>query len=96
MKVIDEAKWAKVKEQNTDPYGARVVKFAEDWANYMEEVLDKAPQPLTPAEFKVLSTACSKRANYDGITGFMYVIARDLLVKGWVHGAALKDATRSA
>lgn len=82
------------KAKNTqDRYSARVVSYAEDWANLMEKRL---PEGATLAEAIGLMVKddfaknTSHEADTDGITGFMYGCAVSVLAHFWVHGEALR------
>jgi len=76
--------WQQAVDANPDPYGRRVIVFAEEWARLMEGALrcgDTIPN-------------CAERlcrvADYDGITGFMYGCAVSILAQVWEHGEALR------
>lgn len=71
------------KQKNKDPYGARCVSYAEEWARLMQvRMKDK---PLAEVYDKA-----SHDADYDGITGFMYGMAVNILSKCWRHGEELR------
>lgn len=84
MELKDAAGWEKAKAANTDPYGGRVMSYAEDWANLMEarmaagETIKQCAQPT------------SREADTDGITGFMYGAAVSTLAQVWAHGDELR------
>lgn len=84
IKAGREAEYAAYKANNTDPYGGRVVSYGEDWANSMESLMDGG-KPLTE-----IAQACSRQADTDGITGFMYGCAVSALAHFWEHGEALR------
>lgn len=73
-----------MKAVNIDPYGARILSYAEDWANYMERDM-AAGKPLEEC-----AKASSHEADTDGITGFMYGAAVDVLAHAWEYGDALR------
>lgn len=84
MRVSNEKAWTRWVEANTDPYGARVISYARDWAELMEGAIDKG---------KVLQDVAketSHDADYDGITGFMYGAAVRVLFECWEHGEDLR------
>lgn len=84
MQLKDEAGWLKTKALNTDPYGGRVISYAEDWANFMERDMAAGKKLEDCAE------ATSHEADTDGITGFMYGAAVSTLAAVWKHGEALR------
>lgn len=79
--------WEQAATNNQDPLGARVMKFAHDWAVLMEARMAEGESLPDVIE------ECGRIADYDGITGFMYACAKSLLVQAWEHGAALQEAT---
>ncbi len=84
MELKDAKGWAKAKAANTDPYGGRVMSYAEDWANFMEREISNGK---TIAE---CAQATSREADTDGITGFMYGAAVSMLAHVWAHGEELR------
>lgn len=84
MELTDVAGWAKAKENNTDPYGTRILSYAEDWADLMEARMAKGETLASCAQ------ATSREADTDGISGFMYGAAVFMLSQAWVHGDALR------
>lgn len=84
MQVKDTETWAMGKANNTDPYGARIYSYAEDWANFMEREMAKGATVAECAE------ATSREADTDGITGFMYGAAVATLAHVWAHGEELR------
>ena len=38
MEITDTEAWEQIKKANGDPYGSRIVSYAEAWANLMETV----------------------------------------------------------
>lgn len=84
MKIRNQEDWKKGLANNTDPYGARVYSYAEDWANLMEEKMAEGV-PLTEC-----AKETSHKADTDGITGFMYGAAVSVLAHCWEYGEALR------
>ncbi len=83
---------AQFKTNNKSSYGARVVTYAEDWARMMQ----KETASGKALEDVVKST--SRKADYDGITGYMYDFAVAILAQCWKHGNQLRvhhDSKRS-
>lgn len=69
---------------NQDPYGNRCYTYAVDWAELMEKAMDEGK---TIAE---VAKATSHEADTDGITGFMYGMAVNILAHCWAHGEELR------
>jgi hypothetical protein len=85
IKAGKQSDWEKIQEVNSeDPYSNRCVTYAEDWANLMEKQLAKGRSVEDCAE----STAT--KADTDGITGFMYGAACNILAGVWEHGESLR------
>ncbi len=85
IKQGEQANWDKCVEVNSkDPYSARCVSYAKDWAELMEAEIAKGK---TVAE---VAAATSRVADTDGITGFMYGAAASTLSHVWEHGEELR------
>ena len=67
---------------NTDPYGRRCYTYAAHWAHLMDQ------HPDTPVAD--MADRTSKIADYDGITGYMYGAAVNILANCWKRGEELK------
>ena len=67
-----------------NPYGRGVLTFAEYWARFMEGQIAAGHQLVDIAE------SCSEIADTDGITGFMYGCAVNILSLAWVYGEDLR------
>lgn len=63
--------------KNTDPYGARCFSYALEWGSLMQLAKENGES------FMDCSPRCSREADYDGITGFMYSVAQQILKKHW-------------
>jgi len=83
--IIDDDAWVEWELANPDPYGGRIMSFAEDWARLMQVEIAKGRTVAECAE------ECARLADHDGITGFMYGAAKSVLVQTWRHGAELKE-----
>jgi hypothetical protein len=79
-----EKLWKKGLKNNKDPYGVRIYSYALDWANLMEAEMAKGKKIEEVAE------KTSRKADTDGITGFMYGAAVSVLSQAWVHGDVLR------
>lgn len=84
MNVKNKKAWAQYKANNKDPYGAAVLSFAERWADLMEEKI-KSGQTL-----EAIAKATSHEADTEGITGFMYGCAVQILSQVWERGESLR------
>lgn len=82
--VRDQAAWDECRSKNNDPYGARVVRYAEEWGRLMQGMLARGETISECAD------AASHIADDDGITGFMYGCAVSILAGVWEHGEALR------
>lgn len=84
LTVRDTAAWEAFSQVNTDPYGARIVRFADEWARLMEARL------ATGETIASCAQDTATLANDDGITGYMYGCAVSILAQCWAHGEALR------
>lgn len=84
MKIVDEKVYEDWKAKNTDGYGAGIFRYAEKWANLMEEEITKG------SRIRDVAQKLSHDADTEGITGFMYGAAVSILSQCWVHGEELK------
>ena len=84
MKVIDIEGFAKCKENNTDLYGSAVIRYAENWADLMEKGMLEGRALIDIAE------RASHEADTEGITGFMYGAAVNILSQVWAYGEELR------
>ncbi|MCA9222868.1 MAG: hypothetical protein KDA71_21260 [Planctomycetales bacterium] len=84
MRLKDEAGWKKSVDANTDPYGAAVISYAKRWAEQMEARIDAGESVADIAKEE------SRKADVEGITGFMYGCAVSILSQVWEHGEDLR------
>ena len=84
MKLIDKSGWEQFASVNNDPYGSCVVRYAERWANMMEEEMENGKSLIEIAD------TTSIKADTEGITGFMYGCAVSVLARVWEHGEELR------
>lgn len=83
--ITDQDGWDKTVAANDDGgYGRAVMVYAAQWANLMEERLDRGERLADIAE------QTSHLADTEGITGFMYGCAVSILSKVWKHGEELR------
>ena len=86
MRFKDQNQWLEGLQKNADPYGAAVFTFAENWANLMEEQLEKGCKLENVAK-----ETSSQAAKDTGITGFQYGCAVSILAGTWEHGESLRQ-----
>lgn len=82
---IDPDGWAKCVKNNSDPYGHATVSFAARWANLMESAI------ASGSTLEACADELLHVADTEGITGFMYGCAVNILAKVWEHGEALRQ-----
>lgn len=85
MTLTDAALWAKFAENNTDPYGSGIVRYAENWARATERAVSLGEALEDCAD------RLSHEVDDEGITGFMYGCAVRILSQVWIHGEALRQ-----
>ena len=78
-----EEEYKKAVEINDDGYGKRIHEFAKDWAEFMEARMEKGEK------LKDIAKECGTKADFDGITGFMYGAVVTVLGGFWEHGDQL-------
>jgi len=81
------ADWARGIENNQDPYGGAIYKFAEQWADEMERLIADGKSVADIAQDA--SSTVNRRPGF-GITGFMYGAAVSILSPSWAHGDELR------
>jgi hypothetical protein len=88
MKVKDETEYLDWKNKNIDGYGSAIFRYAEAWADLMEEKIDTS----SPIQNQINSIAdqLSRDADTEGITGYMYGIAVSVLAHCWIYGEELR------
>ena len=86
MKISKKHKidWITGLQNNTDPYGSAVYRYAETWANLMEVKMEQG------MKIEQIAEDCSDEADTEGITGFMYGCAVQILSNCWEHGEELR------
>lgn len=84
MSLKDEEGWNTAVRVNSDPYGSAVARYAEKWARLMEAQIALGKTVAECAEQE------SQLANDEGITGFMYGCAVNILANVWTHGEELR------
>ncbi len=84
MNITNESVWQEWNANNQDEYGGAVIRYAECWANLMEERMAGG------AKLEDIAKKCSHDADTEGITGFMYGAAVCVLASCWEHGETLR------
>ena len=76
--------------KNLDAYGHACFTFAERWAELMEDAIDSCYH-INPMEVIInrADSLCSV-ADTEGITGYMYGCAVNILSQCWEYGEALR------
>lgn len=79
--------WDNFVEVNSkNGYSACVVRYAEYWAKFMQYLMAKH-EGVTVAK---IADKASHAADIDGVTGFMYGCAVNVLSQVWKHGEELR------
>lgn len=90
MKIVEgrEQDYKDWYDLNDDPYGRACFRYAERWADMLEELTTDD----TNAEEIIIQNAkaTSHEADTEGITGFMYGCAVSILVQAWKYGEYLR------
>lgn len=86
LELTAEKAWNKSLRVNTDPYGSGVMRYAERWGKLMQvEMRQRGTEVLT----KEIVEETKFRADNEGMSGFSWSCARNLLIQCWKHGAKL-------
>lgn len=81
-----EEKWNEGLANNQDLYGRAIYNYAEKWAELMETEIERLGVEKAISSFERLS----HEADTEGITGFMYGCAVNILSQVWKYGDVLK------
>lgn len=84
IELKDKEKWNNFVTKNIGPYGKGCVDYAERWAIQMQERLAKNEKLENIAKEE------SHKADTEGITGFMYGCAVNMLSQCWKYGEELR------
>ena len=82
-----QAIWDQGLTNNQDSYGFAIYRYASTWATLMEQALRDNPD----AKLTDVAEECSRVADTEGITGFMYGAAVATLAYTWKHGEGLRQ-----
>lgn len=80
----DEENFQGWKNSNKDGYGGRIISYAREWAMLMQVEMANGKK------LRDIAQQASHDADYDGITGFMYGAAVQMLSQCWKHGEELR------
>ena len=75
-------------DNNQSPYGHAVYTFLERWAYLMEQEIARQGDACTT--IPGCAEAMSRKADTEGITGFMYGCAVNILSQCWEYGEILR------
>ena len=84
MKLKNKEGWEQFVAINNDTYGSGVVRYAERWANMMEQEMESGKSLIE------IANATSHKADTEGITGYMYGCAVSILSQVWEYGEELR------
>lgn len=88
LELTAENAWKLSLKNNQDPYGSAVMHYAERWAKLMQvEMRTRGLNELTGAVVK----ATKYKADNEGMSGFSWGCARNLLIECWKYGAKLGE-----
>ena len=76
-------------DKNNDPYGRACFTYAERWADLMEKQIEESEE----TSFAVIidnAKRLSHEADVEGITGYMYGCAVNILSQCWQYGEELR------
>lgn len=82
--VVNTEVWNECKKNNTDPYGSAINEYAELWGRLMQARMH------TGKSVSDVAKDASRDADTDGITGFMYGCAVNILSHVWNYGEDLR------
>lgn len=84
FEISNNAVWQNYVSKNADGYGRAIIEYAARWAALMEQRMAAGESLETCAD------PTSDEADVDGITGFMYGCAVQVLAECWRHGEQLR------
>ena len=76
-------------EKNSDPYSRACFTYAERWAELLEKEIEESDKD-TKEVMKQYSEKYSHDADIEGITGFMFGMAVQILSLCWEYGEELR------
>lgn len=84
MKFKNKELWEDGLKNNTDGYGRACYTYAQRWAEMMEKYIENGHK------LKDVAHVLSHEADEEGVTGFMYGCAVNILSSVWIHGEELR------
>ena len=76
-------------DMNSDDYGRACFTYAERWAEMLEKMIENSDKSVAQI-FEESAEKLSHDADVEGITGFMYGVAVNILALCWEHGEELR------
>lgn len=76
-------------EKNSDPYSRACFTYAERWAELLEKEIEESDKDIKEV-MKQYANKYSHDADVEGITGFMYGMAVQILSLCWEYGEELR------
>lgn len=91
LQVRDLDTWKKLVKENSDPYGAACISYAERWGIILQKYIMIYKDRWSPEQvIEKIAGEVSRTVDTEGITGFMYSAAVYHLTRHWVYGEALR------
>lgn len=91
MKILEgkEKEYKDWYDKNSDGYSRACFTYAERWANMLEDLIESSDEDAMTV---IVNNAdrLSHEADIEGITGFMYGCAVNILVQCWEYGEELR------
>ena len=91
MKIIKgkEQEYTDWYKKNKDDYGKACLKYAERWVELLEKEIENSNNKINEV-IKEHAEKYSHEADTEGITGFMYGMAANILSQIWEYGEELR------
>lgn len=83
--VVNQRRWEEMVDNNQDPYGSAIIRYASRWASMMEAKL------AAGIPFQGIPEVTSFEADKEGVSGAMYEFAKYALGEIWIHGEQLRQ-----
>ena len=92
MKILEgkEQEYKEWYDKNSDSYSRACFTFAERWAELLEAKIENSDKEISEV-FKEYAGELSHTADVEGITGFMYGMAVNILSQIWEYGEELRN-----
>lgn len=91
MKILEgkEQEYKEWYDKNSDSYSRACFTYAERWAELLETKIENSDKEISEV-FKEYAEEYSHKADTEGITGFMYGVAVQILSMEWEYGEYLR------